>query len=341
MKPQHNKKSVRTMLLASAVTLASLGSASIGVAGVIYQWSGAAGAGSATSWGIANNWAGAALPVANSEVTFGGAFQSGLSISIAGTVPMSRFTIDTDKSFSLNADAAAGANTLTLSQGRMDRINTSSGTQTIAANVAQQAAGAWDIRGGGAMVVSGVVSGSSITKMGNGTLILSGANTHARTIVNEGTVQISATANLGAATGTLALSNAALAVFGSVTVDQPIQLAGTGTVSIPSGTVYLQGGIHGNGNLVKAGPGRMRLFGNGINTYTGNVTNLEGQLLTNSSSLRGNVTNYGELQLSQTSTGTYTSNISGPVYVLIGGGNITFTGNNSFTGGMTINDTIV
>lgn len=331
---------IRRASVLASITAAAFATTSLaGISDI--TWNGHATPGTTTTWSNSENWSEGVVPSEGRSVIFGTGFNSGLSISIAGANPVSNFTIDTGSAFTLNPNSSSLATPLTFQMGALTRSAASSGTQTFACNIHQNFGGTWSVNGAGALAVSGVISGSTLIKSGAGTLILSGANTHTNTTISAGTVAITSDANLGASTGMLKINNAALHVTGSVGIDHKIELTNNVTIAVDSGTVYLQGGVTGNGTLIKTGAGRMRLFGTDLNTYTGNVVNMQGQILTNYSSLRGDVTNHGELQLSQSGTGTYANNISGAGSLLIGGGNITFSGANTFTGGTTINDSNV
>ena len=97
----------------------------------------------------------------------------------------------------------------------------------------------------------------TLTKNGNGRLILTGTNTYTGvTTINEGTLQI----GNGGATGSIAgnvINNSTLAIN-------------------RAGVLTLGGGISGTGNLTHIGPGRTVLSGN--NAYTGGTTVLGGIL---------------------------------------------------------------
>jgi hypothetical protein len=335
------RKSIRFSLIASAATL--LAAPVEAEAGALAIWSGNAAPGTSTSWGIPTNWVLNTVPPTGAEVWFDGDFNSGLSISLAGANPVDTLNIKATKDFTITPNSAAPAAPLEIMGSRLRRDNNAAGTQTIAANLLLAAGNQhdWRIEGAGALVISGNISGGRVVKEGDGLLVWSGTNTHERTTVNRGTLQFTADASLGAAGGTLTLANAAIRPIGTIGIDHPLNVQGTGTIDVAAGTAYVQGGLHGAGELVKTGPGRIRMFGLDLNTFTGRIINKQGQMLTNHAHLRNHVENHGELQLSQNGAGSYTTNISGSGYVLLGGGAATFTGNNTFTGGMIINDTTV
>ncbi|MBY0501872.1 MAG: hypothetical protein K2P93_07725, partial [Alphaproteobacteria bacterium] len=100
------------------------------------------------------------------------------------------------------------------------------------------------------------------------------------------------------------------------------------------------GNITGAGSLELIGFAVLTL--DGQNTYTGGtMLNDESQLIGTTTSITGNIVNdsTGGLTFDQNTNGTYAGDISGSGPLAIrGGGAITFTGANSYTGGTTINN---
>ena len=103
------------------------------------------------------------------------------------------------------------------------------------------------------------------------------------------------------------------------------------------------GNIAGTGNVEISGIGPITF--SGTNTYSGGTTVDNGStLIGTTSSLQGAIIDQGSLQFNQSTTGTFASAISGNGSVFVtGGGNVTFSGNNSYVGGTTIdlNTTLV
>jgi autotransporter-associated beta strand protein len=120
-----------------------------------------------------------------------------------------------------------------------------------------------------------------IIKDGEGTLVLSGANTYTGgTTINGGTLSISSDANLGAATvpgpspspiGQLTFDGGTLRATAGFALNANrgmTLLAGGGTIAVTDANVLSYGGvITGNGSLTKTGTGTLTL--SGVNTYTG------------------------------------------------------------------------
>ncbi len=118
---------------------------------------------------------------------------------------------------------------------------------------------------GTTLTVSGIMSGSgrSVTKLGAGTLVLTGSNTYTgSTTISAGTLQL----GNGGTTGSLSASSA---------------IVNNGTLAFNRSDTVTQGtdfasSISGTGSLTKLGTGSVVL--NGANTYTGTTTVSAGTL---------------------------------------------------------------
>ncbi len=153
-----------------------------------------------------------------------------------------------------------------------------------------------------------------LTKTGNGTLVLTGANNYSGgTTVGAGTLQGNTTSLQGN------ITNNAVVNF-----DQ----AANGTYS---------GAMDGTGVLTKTGNGTLVLTG--ANNYSGGTTVGAGTLQGNTTSLQGNITNNAVVTFDQGTTGTYAGVMSGNgAFNKIGNGNLILTGNsNTYTGATNVN----
>jgi fibronectin-binding autotransporter adhesin len=235
--------------------------------------------------------------------------------------------------------------------------------------------------GGGAITInfstgvySGVISGTggSVTKVSTGQLTLSGASTYTGgTNINDGTVQISGSADRLPTTGAVAMNGGTLDLnnlnqtVGGVSGSSSILLgSGVLTISPASGSSTYTGVIAGSGSVNKLGFGSQTF--SGANSYTGTTTINGGSLLLGATNalptagtlamtggtlvLNGNNQTVGTLTGTSSinlgantltfssSSGTYTGVISGA------GGNIvkqstgvaTFGGGSTYTGVTTI-----
>ena len=122
----------------------------------------------------------------------------------------------------------------------------------------------------GTVTVSGILSGAAgLTKSGNGTLILSGANTFAGGVaINAGKVQVSSDAGLGAAANSVTVGAfGELNFTGSTTTSRTFTL-NSGTLSVNSGqTLTLSGASLGGGFL--KGPGTIATTAGSSSTFIG------------------------------------------------------------------------
>lgn len=130
---------------------------------------------------------------------------------------------------------------------------TITGAQVTGSSVALNNSTDLNITNSGTSSLTGVISGTSVDliKNGSGVLTLSGNNTYTgSTSINAGTLKITDAAGLGTtASGTTVASGATLEVSGGLTVAETLSLSGTGASS--------------NGAL---------RFTSGNNTYSGNIT---------------------------------------------------------------------
>jgi len=158
----------------------------------------------------------------------------------------------------------------------------------------------------------GISGNGSVTKLGTGTVTLTGANSYSGgTTVAAGVLQGTTTSLQGAIT-----DNASL-IFNQSTDG------------------VFTGAISGSGSLTKTGAGNVTL--SGANTYAGGTTISSGTLQGSTASLQGAITDNASLIFDQAGAGTFSGVISGSGSVTKQGvGTVILTGANVYTGGTTV-----
>ena len=125
-------------------------------------------------------------------------------------------------------------------------------------------------------------SGTTLTKAGAGTLVLSGDNAYTGgTTITGGTLQIGRDANLGNAAGGLTLDGGTLATTASFSTSRAVSVAQTSGLDVAGGTTLdLAGLLSGNGDLIKQGAGVLNFSGDGSG-FTGSMIVGGGRLAVN------------------------------------------------------------
>jgi len=128
---------------------------------------------------------------------------------------------------------------------------------------------------------AGAISGSgNLTKVGTGTLNLSGTNTYTgNTTINAGMVVVSNTASLGASSGTTIFGgNSTMQLGASFDTSRNTVLNSgvTGTLDTNGFAQANNGVFSGSGSLIKIGTGTLTL--GGVNTFTGSLSVKAGTL---------------------------------------------------------------
>ena len=261
-----------------------------------------------TTGAIAGNVANTGALVFNrsDNISFGGAISGTGSLTKLGT----------------NTLTLTGANTYTggttISGGTL-QIGNGGTTGSLTGNIAN--AGALVFNRSDSSTFAGIVSGNgSLTKLGAGTLILNGANTHTGgTTISGGTLEIG---NGGSVAG---------------------NIVNNGILSYNAQNIYMtttvNGVISGSGSLLKSGggTGTHTVVLTGANTYTGGTTVSAGVLSVGNGgttgSIVGNVVNNATLAFNRSDDTSFAGIISGSGGVTkSGAGTLTVTGNNTYTG---------
>ncbi len=244
----------------------------------------------------------------------------------------SQTAITTDfDSVTLDADTSAMPDYLTINAGVDANDNTnyelSTGLSWYAgANSARAAHGTFTVDADSTFTVTSELdettatsnwNGSKLTKQGDGTLILSNTgNDYGDTVIDG---------------GILAAKDAASIGTGDVTI------AESATLALSQGT--LDNNVTGEGQIVKSGSDELIVTGD--NNYSGGTTIDDGVLIAdNADSLgTGAVANNGVLQVGE---GELKNTLSGTgSLVKIGTGELTLSGDNTYSGGTTIDDGVL
>ena len=261
--------------------------------------------------------------LAGSTSAFGGTGESAVTINNSGVLSLNGFnnTVGSIASASATTGIALGSSTLTTGG------NNSSTTF------------AGDISG----------TGGILTKVGTGTMTLTGANSYTgATNINGGALSIGQDSELGTAPGS---ATANMLTFNGGTLDttksfalgsnRGITLNAGGGTFVPTAktTVTYGGIIAGTGALTLAGPGNMSLTG--ANTYTG-ATNLNGGTLTIGAdgalgaapaTATANMLNFNSGVLATTASFTLNANRGMSVNAAGGGGTINVASGTALTYG--------
>jgi len=237
------------------------------------------------------------------------------TLVLGGSNTYTQGTMLSAGTLSVSADANLGAASAGLDfEGGILQVTGTAFQSTARAITLGAAGGGFDIAdAGNVFTVSQALSGTGgLSKLGAGTLVLTGANSYSGgTTISAGTLQGDASSLQGNIT-----DNAAL-VF-----DQ----GANGTFA---------GSVTGTGSLTKLGAGTLTL--SGASSYSGGTTISAGALQGDTGSLQGNITDNASLIFNQGTDGSFTGAITGTgTLTKLGGGTVTLSGANSYSGGTTI-----
>lgn len=142
------------------------------------------------------------------------------------------------------------------------------------------------------LTLTGIVDGGgTLVKNGSGTLVLSGPNTYSGgTLIEAGSVSVSANESLGAPSGGITLNGGTLQVTGTAftSTNRAINLGANGggfDIADTANTFTIAQVLSGTGSLTKLGAGTLVLAG--ANSYSGGTTVSSGTLVLGSSTAAG------------------------------------------------------
>lgn len=176
----------------------------------------------------------------------------------------------------------------------------------------------------------------ALTKIGSGTLFLSGANTYAGgTTINGGILSVTSDASLGNAAGALSLNTGTLRNNSAFSSARDVTLGSGGGTFDTVADLTLTGAIAGTGALNKIDAASLVLAAD--NTYTGGTTITSGVLQLGNGggngSIVGDVANNGTLVFDRSDTYAFAGLISGSgALEQQGAGTTVLSAANSYTG---------
>jgi len=241
-----------------------------------YTWSAVGGAD--TFLNTATNWVGGTVPEfgGTSIVTFG---TGGGTATVNTNASLYGMIFNRDGNFTV----ANGDGTLTLGLGGISAAapTATARAYTIAEDTTLVANQTWSITnvlGGTTLYVSGNIGDGTntfgFTKLGNGTLVLSGTNTFDGVITNWcGGIQISSSNALGSTAGgtvinTAGASSAWLSFYGGITLAEPLNFIGGGSTG---GCLNNNGGTNTVSGLITTTAGRFVALAGTVLNITGGM----------------------------------------------------------------------
>lgn len=302
------------------------------------------------NWSSSINWAAGVAPHnAGDTATFASAITSSATVTLDQPETVSSVTFSNTASYTI-----AGTNALTFSSTSGASVNSTLGSHFIAVPVNLATNAGAVVSNGAALTLSGAVSGTgSLTKNGNGTLVLSASNGYGPaagtvgTTINAGTVQLGNNAALSTGDVSVAGNSTIQAGAWGLTLANNFIIGGgtTATFDTQGQTLTVTGLISesppsSGGALTVIGAGTLVVTAS--NTYTGTTTITSATLqLDNGGSngyVGGPIVDNGTLALDRGDTAlVLSSSISGNGNLAqIGAGMSTLNAANTFSGQTTI-----
>ncbi|RJJ30200.1 fibronectin-binding autotransporter adhesin ShdA [Salmonella enterica] len=265
--------------------------------------------------------------------------------SYSGTTTITGGTLTADHADSLGTGTIANSGVLQVGEGELENTLSGSGS-LVKTGTGELTLSGDNTYSGGTTITGGTLTADHADSLGSGDIDNNGVLQ-----VGEGELKntLSGTGSLvKIGTGELTLSGDNT-YSGGTTIDDGVLIAdnadslGTGAIAnngvLQVGEGELKNTLSGTGSLVKIGTGELTL--NGDNDYSGGTTIDDGVLIAdNADSLgTGAVANNGVLQVGE---GELKNTLSGTgSLVKIGTGELTLSGDNTYSGGTTIDDGVL
>ncbi|MBS0631963.1 MAG: autotransporter-associated beta strand repeat-containing protein [Verrucomicrobia bacterium] len=265
------------------------------------------------------------------------------SLTLTGANTYTGNTVVNNGTLTVGAGGALGGGSLAVNGGTLNFKNGSQSVSSLSGS-----GGAVNLESGTTLTdnttatatFAGLITGEgNLLKSGNGTLILSGANTYTGSTTVAGgmlTVSANSAAGTGALTvnsGVVNLNNATQSVASLNGTGGTVNLGAGHTLVTTTGAIDTFAGIlEGTGSLQMAGTGTLELTG--ANTYTGTTTLAKGILSVGSGSALGNTGEItfagGTLRFNSGNTNDYSGRIadsSASIKLDTNGQSVVFAGN--------------
>jgi autotransporter-associated beta strand protein len=272
-------------------------------------------------------------------------------LTLTGNNTYSGGTVVVDGLLNFSSLSNLGSGNITLSGG--GGLQWAAGNTTdISARLNPFSNAAFDTNGNDVLFSSALSgsnpNGSFLTKKGSGTLTLTGVQSYATgTIIEGGTLRLAANAHL-AASAFMVINGGTFDVNGNTQLIDYLSGNG-GSIALGAGNLAINQHLDGTFAGTITGTGSVtlntgRLFLTGDSTYSGGTNIVAGALFVGADSTTGSITgnvsigNAGYLMFQRSNTASFGGIISGSGQVVHNGtGTLILSGNNTYTGGTTLN----
>jgi len=220
------------------------------------------------SWSLSSNWSGGSIASGTSKAAnFGSVITADRTITVSQAYTVAQINFNSTHAYTIS-----GASTITIDNVvGAGTISVASGSHAITSPIALNVPTLVSIAGGSTLTVSGSISSTSsgLDKRGDGLLLLSGNNTYTGpTKVSGGTLAVSASGNLGAASNGIVLQGGTLRTDAAITSTRNIALAASGGTFDSNTRDSSFGVLSGGADFTKAGAGKLKLAGISTNNLT-------------------------------------------------------------------------